>query len=281
MSGQEEPNSRNIPLPIQREVRKRCGFGCVVCGLPLYEYEHLLGWANVHRHVSDEITLLCDKHHREKTSGLLPIEEVVKANENPFNLRQGVSKPYNLHYSGTGCEAVVGSNVFTTTDHGYGTVMIPVSIDDTPLLAFILTDDHLLLNVNLFDEYNNLVLQIRNNQLYYSLSPWDIQLVGRNLIIREANRKILVDIEFEVPNKIAINRGRFLYNGVELIISPDYALITNNHGLFSGNQCINCAGGIVIGPHSQEYGAAVRIQDVPRYMGNRTEAIKWAKETFK
>jgi hypothetical protein len=35
----EEPgSSRDIPLPIEREVRKRCGFGCVVCGLPLHTY---------------------------------------------------------------------------------------------------------------------------------------------------------------------------------------------------------------------------------------------------
>lgn len=42
---EEQPNSRNIPLPIQREVRQRCGFGCVICGMPLYEYEHMEEWA--------------------------------------------------------------------------------------------------------------------------------------------------------------------------------------------------------------------------------------------
>jgi hypothetical protein len=93
----DAPTSRNIPLPVQREVRQRCGFGCVICGLPLYEYEHLLGWANVHRHLSEEITLLCDQHHKEKTNGLLPIEDVMEANRSPYNLRDGVSKPYDLH----------------------------------------------------------------------------------------------------------------------------------------------------------------------------------------
>ena len=68
----EQPTSRNIPLPIQREVRQRCGFGCVVCGMPLYEYEHLLGWAQVERHVATEITLLCDQHHREDLRSTAP-----------------------------------------------------------------------------------------------------------------------------------------------------------------------------------------------------------------
>lgn len=43
-------NSRNIPLSIQRKVRQRCGFGCVICGMPLYEYEHMAEWAQVKRH---------------------------------------------------------------------------------------------------------------------------------------------------------------------------------------------------------------------------------------
>ena len=80
MANQDErPDSRNIPLPVQREVRRRCGFGCVICGLPLYEYDHLLCWAVVQRHVAEEITLLCDQHHREKTSGLLPNDAVHSA----------------------------------------------------------------------------------------------------------------------------------------------------------------------------------------------------------
>jgi trigger factor len=149
-----EISARDIPLPIQREIRQRCGFGCVICGLPLYEYEHLLGSANLRRHVAEEITLLCDQHHREKTAGLLPIEKMIKANNTPYNLREGVSKPYDLHYSGEECEVVIGSNVFSTRDGGYGTTLVPVSVDGTPLLGFILGDGHLLLNVNIFAEYN-------------------------------------------------------------------------------------------------------------------------------
>lgn len=220
-----EQNSRNIPLPIQREVRQRCGFGCVLCGLPLYEYDHLLGWARVQKHVADDITLLCDQHHREKTSGLLSTETVMAANRNPYNSRVGVSKPYDLHYVGGECEIVIGGNSFTTKDGGYGTELIPVLIDNTPILMFALGDGHLLLNLNLYDEFNQLVIQIKNNQLYYNVSAWDIQLVGRNLIIREAERKILVDITFEVPNRVVINRSRFMMNGVEVLVRPDRVVI--------------------------------------------------------
>lgn len=46
-----------IPEPIKREVRQRCSFGCAICKLPIYEYEHIEEWAIVQRHVADEITL--------------------------------------------------------------------------------------------------------------------------------------------------------------------------------------------------------------------------------
>lgn len=269
-----------IPLPIQREVRQRCGFGCVVCGLPLYEYDHILGWANVQRHVAEEIILLCDQHHREKTSGLLPDDAIREANAKPFNLREGISKPYDLHYLGSECEAVIGGNRFTTADAGYGTIMVPLSVDGLPLLGFILTDGHLLLNLNLFDEFNNLVLRINNNELVYHPDPWDIQFVGRNLIVREAHRKLLIDISFEVPNRIVVARGRFLRNGVEVLVRPDHVLITNNAFLISGCSARNCPGGIVIGPHKQELGSMMRIHSVPRYRGDRSDALKWAKEVL-
>ncbi|HEV7494674.1 hypothetical protein [Baekduia sp.] len=271
------PTSRNIPLPIQREVRQRCGFGCVICGLPLYEYEHLLGWANVHRHVAEEITLLCDQHHRERTGGLLPIETVQNANNDPCNLREGVSKPYDLHYSGDECEVRMGSLTFTTSDAGYGTIMVPISVDDTPLVGFILSEGHLLLNVNLFDEFNNCILRVVNNQLVQSAEPWDIQLTGRNLVIRAGHRDILVDLTFEPPNRVLINRGRLLRNGVEIVIRPSYVLVVNNRALIQDLTVINCAYGLKLGPHRGPGGAAVAMDGINRYPEDSSDAMKWAE----
>jgi len=274
------PTSRNIPLPIQREIRQRCGFGCVVCGLPLYDYDHLLGWANVYRHVANEITLLCDQHHREKGAGLLTATAVETANQSPHNLRAGASKPYDLHYSGDECEVTIGGNSFSAKDAGYGTVLLPVSVDDTPLLAFILGDGHLMLNLNLFDEYNQLVLQIKNNQLMQSGSPWDIQFVGHNLVVREAERRILVDISFEPPGRILVQRGRFLKNGVEILVRPDRVVIANNGATFAGTRARNWPGGVLIGPHDKPMSAIIAMPKVPRYRHDRKLVDEWIGDEF-
>ena len=273
-------NSRNIPLPIQREIRQRCGFGCVICGIPLYEYEHMEEWANVQRHVADEITLLCDQHHREKTAGLLPKEAVREANDKPYNLKDGVSKPYDLHFSGAQAEILIGGNGFTCEDQGYGTIMVPISVDGTPLIGFVIADGHLLLNLVIFDEFNCPVLHINNNQLFYSVSPWDIQLVGKKLSIREAHRKILIEIEFQPPNKVVITRGRFLRNGVEILVRPTNILITNNSTLLSGCYAHNCYGGLIIGHHDKPMGGFMALPTIPRYLGDRREALKFEKESL-
>ena len=274
-------NSRNIPLPIQREVRQRCGFGCVICGMPLYEYEHMEEWSKVHRHVSDEITLLCDQHHREKTAGLLPIENVISANENPHNLRENISKPYNLHFSGNEAVVEIGGNSFSCTDQGYGTAMVPLSVDGTPLIGMILGDGHLLLNLVVFDEFNSPLLHIKNNQLVYRPDTWDIQLVGKLLTIREAHRKILIQIQFNPPNNVIIKRGRFLRNGVEVLIRPENILITNNSIVVAGSHSRNTYGGLVIGHHEKPLNGFMAFENIPRYLGSNKEALKFEKECFK
>lgn len=278
MADQALCTSRNIPLPIQREVRQRCGFGCVICGMPLYEYEHMSEWAQVHRHVADEITLLCDQHHREKTGGLLPKGILQKANANPFNLREGVSKPYNLHFSGNQAEIVIGGNSFTCEDQGYGTVMVPISIDGVALIGLILGDGHLLLNVVAFDEFNSPVLHIKNNQLFYSTSPWDIQLISTTLTIREAHRKILLELEFSPPNKVTVTRGRFLRNGIEVLVRPENILITNNATYISGCHAHNCHGGLILGHHEQQMSGFMAINGIPRYLGDRSAALLFERE---
>jgi len=278
VSESEKLTSRTIPLPVQREVRQRCGFGCVICGMPLYEYEHLEGWANVHRHVADEITLLCDQHHREKTSGLLPLQAVRAANSAPFNLKEGVSKPFALHFSGAEALVTVGGNVFTCTDQGYGTAMVPVSVDGIPLIGLVMADGHLLLNVVAFNEFNEQILHIKNNQLYYSTSPWDIQLVGTRLTIREAHGKILIELQFSPPNEIHVLRGRLLCNGVEVLIRPTHILVTNNSCLISGCSAVNCYGGLIIGPHTRPIPGFFAMGGVPRYLGNRSDALEFERE---
>lgn len=266
MSESIEKHSRNIPLPIKREVRQRCGFGCVICGFPLYEYEHMEEWAKVKRHVAEEITLLCDQHHREKTSGLLPKQEVIKANSNPYNLRSGVSKPYDLHYSGNKVNAIIGSNLFITNSPvDSSSFMVPISIDNLPIIAVTLMDNHMLLNIFIFDKFNNPVFQIVDNQLFYNMEPWDIELVGTKLTIRESRGNFLIEFKFTPPSTIEISKGKILRNGVEVKINPKGILINNNAVEFAQNVVYNCTHFLALGNHDESVRAVHPIPYIDRY----------------
>jgi hypothetical protein len=248
-----------------------------MCGLPLFEFEHLKGWANVQRHVAEEITLLCDRHHREKTSGLLPLADVEVADADPFNRRSGASTPYDLHFSGTHCELVIGSNTAVVDQLPEGGGMCALMIDGVSLAHFRLSEGRLLLSFLLFDEANRLILRVIDNELIYSIDTWDIELVGTNLVLRQAARQIYADILFEPKaGRVSVTRGRFLFNGVEVLVTPDYALIVNNRSLFSRNSMVNCQFGLVLGEMEQEFGSAVRFQGIPRYFGDRAAAKAWA-----
>ncbi len=270
-------DKRNIPLPIQREVRQRCGFGCVICGLPLYQYHHINDWANVHEHIAADIILLCDKHHGETTSGLCPKEKVIKANKSPHNLQKGRSKPLLMHYEGNSCEIHIGSNNFTTKTGGRPAESIALMVDCTPLIGFSLEDGHLLLYLQLFDQFNHLVLKIFQNHLFYSISPWDIQFVGKTITIRERSRKFLIRLTFEPPNRVTIDKGRFLCNGVEILVDSDYILLTNNKTYLKGNRYENCHVGLIIGSSPKSISGACRFAKIDRYLGDSKESLAWVK----
>lgn len=223
----------DIPDPMMREIRQRCGFGCVICGLPLYEYEHMKGWTKAKRHVASEITLLCDKHHREKTNGLLPISKVREANQKPFNKQTGVCHPYDLHYDGTSCQLFIGNNDFVRNNLSEGTELVALTIDRNPMLAFSFEQGHLFLTMQVYDDNGQRVLWIEKNELRYSTTPWDIHLEGKTLTVREGKGHFLTEIVFKPPSAVQVRRGRFTYNGLEVLVRPNCLCYVNNCGILS------------------------------------------------
>jgi trigger factor len=218
----------------------------VICGLPLYEYDHLVPWSEVETHEAHNLVLLCDRHHREKTSGLLPLARVIEANKAPANLSTGVSSPFDLHYGGHDCEALIGSNVHTWPRMHDGLMTVPVLIDDTPIVMFRVEDGHLLLAVQLFDEDNELLVQVFDNELVFSTEEWDVEFEGRKLTVRSAPRNVFVGMTFEPPSRVVIDRGRIWRNGIKVTIQQAYVLVGNGNKI-SGSRMVNCNFGLATG----------------------------------
>lgn len=240
-------NERRIPEPIKRQIRQRCGFGCVICGFPLYEYEHMREWAIVKEHHPGEMTLLCPTHHAEKTRGLLPVEDVWAANSRPHNLRLGVSEAFPLRYSGDSCLVNLGSNRFAH-DFTRDAVIPALTIRGCPVIRVKKQDGCLLLSLRIFDKEGNPLLTVDDNELIFSVDSWDVELVGKRLTIRAGLGLILAQVEFYPPSAIVINRGTFAYDGFPVRVAPDHILLEkynirmeksgasmNGHGGFNFN----------------------------------------------
>lgn len=283
----EETDTNNrppIPEPIKREVRQRCGFGCVICGFPLYEYEHMLEWARVKRHVAKEITLLCREHHGQKTSGLLPVSDVIKANKNPYNLKEGASKSLLLNYSGdTDISFKVGDSILPYPKLPEKAVVIPIMIDGIPIISFIIKDNNLFINFMAFDRNNHLIFHIVENEVVFSTAQWDIEWIAKKLTIREKKGKILLSIEFNPPNNITILNAIILCNGVEVHLRKNYIACLNNK-IYIGKFIAEGQApqlGFIFGRRTMWAPCLMYAPDVPRYNVDEKESLKWLRDAIK
>ncbi len=261
----QSAESREIPDPIKREIRQRCGFGCVLCGHPIYQYHHMVYWSDRQEHIADDITLLCDEHHRQEQAHLLSSEQVATANANPFNRREGVSKPLYLRFEGKSYEVIIGRTKYEVA--GPSPLFIPILVDGVPLVQFRLESSTLLLSINLFDRNNELVFQVIDNELLYRADHWDIEFVANRVTIREASGVIWLVVAFEPPHKVIIERGVFFSNGLVIVVEGPTLAIFNckleNQLMFNVHRMVANFAGFVIG--NWDAPGAARIRGIERF----------------
>lgn len=220
--------SRNIPRAIKREIRQRCGFGCVVCGIPLYDYDHIEQFSEVNEHKAENLTLLCSMHHREKTNGLLSISQVREANLAPYNVVKGVSSPYRLNMEGSNFELTMGKcKLMIDNLNPQNDFIIPFLIDNHKLISFEIIDGRLFFNLVILNNDGELLLKVEENEMIYNSEQWDVEFVGTRMKLREGSRKIVLDMEFKIPNQVLIHYGEFYYKNHQIIVSKEGFMTSN------------------------------------------------------
>ena len=251
----------------------------MLCGCPLYEYHHMEPFAEVREHQAENLTLLCDNHHKKATNALLTREEIETADKSPFNVAHGVSSPFGINFHGPQFEVVIGGNRFSgglRTSEDW-LVTAPITVDDMDLLWFKSDPSgHVFLHANIFDEFNLPMLQIFENSIVYRTEVWDIEFIGHTLSIREAARKFLVEITFEPPNRIVIDRARLLCNGVEIVVRKSHIFIVNSENIIVDTTMTDCIAGIQIGRNDRGFSSAFAQNPtaVSRYQLSRLDARK-------
>ena len=194
----------------------------MICGLPLFEYDHIRPWAEVKHHNVQNLTLLCPDHHAEKTKGLLPLSDLVKANNKPASKSAGHTKPFRLRFAGQECVFRCGDQgVFKGSRKSTGPLLIPILIHGLAPFSVRFEEKHLLLNIVGFDEAGAIQMSIVDSELVMAANNWDVQFIGSRLSVRSGRGKFVIEVEFQPPNEIIIWRYEVSYKGTNFKLCPD------------------------------------------------------------
>lgn len=206
--------TRNIPDPIKRLVRQKCGFGCVICGAIPFTYHHFdPTFRDAKTHNPDGIALLCPNHHSEAESGLLPNDIIRKKVQEPKSLENGFSC-YTLRVGDKFPVIILGNATFIgnpTLIKAFGKPLFSVDKPEKTGAPF-------RINAIFYDAKGNQACRIMQNELLSLAKNWDITFIHKTITIRRAPQEIILKMRINPPNELVIDRLNMFYKGFRIVV---------------------------------------------------------------
>jgi hypothetical protein len=232
---------------MKRAVRKRCGFGCVICGLPIYHYHHMTDYELVREHEEDNLTLLCGHHHEETKKPLLPESEVRARNAKPYCLTHQQTAAQLLHYNAMDCLIQIGDMFSFGANLGLTAAgTLPLTIERLPIIQCRVGEGHFLLSLQAFDEREECIVRIVDNELVISPDVWDAEFVANRLTLRAAPGDFLLATRFEPPHKFVIERAKMKCRGYHVEVDGDITVSRGPHSRKMGGLSVtHCTGNFI------------------------------------
>ncbi len=205
--------SRTIDSDIKRQIRKECGFGCVICGSAIYQYEHIIPeFKDAKNHDVDKMALLCGSCHLNVTKGLWSKEKIFEHRKNPFSIinkesafSMDITNKNKINITLGNCSFINTNNIVEIDNKVILKILPPECKGAPPRIT-----------ANFFDQNETEVASIYNNEWIGNLEAFDIESVGSEFTIRSAKYKIDLKIEIKHPNIINILKINLNYNNKSL-----------------------------------------------------------------
>lgn len=248
-------NRPNIPESIKRAVRQKCCFGCVICGAPVYQYDHIEEYSEVQKHEENNITLLCPNHHQDKTAGRITKEFIIQKTGSPFNNNQSFSTPYRLFMSGNSVNLRVGGNQYIFNFSSGRNRFDAVRVNGKSIVGLTNENGNLLLDICMTDRGGNEILKVKESELEISIGIWDFEYVGNNMKIRSQSRNIEFDMCL-LNDGVQINRGYYSQPPLALEILPNEHIVWPNNNRMIGCVIEGCRVGLDINSGNMAIGVA-------------------------
>lgn len=266
------PERPDVPNPVKRLLRQEAGFGCCKCGRPIYEYHHIIPYADDHHFRPNDMMVLCPYCHTEVEYGLLDEDEQRRCKANPYNIVHGLAQgPLALQQRTLAI--ALGSNQFV----GDGTF---IRVDNHPLLSLSLSaDGRLQISVELNDRDGNLLALIDKNEwITGDPHPWDVEYGGRWLIIRRQQGEVSLHVDAR-PNVVSV-RGSLWYKRQRFVIN-EAGIRFNDTALQAGQSGQRNIGGVglanlcVVGAGLVATTDSPNLQIVPDARFGRYMLVSW------
>lgn len=238
--------SRDIPAEIKRAVRKRCGFGCVLCAGAVVDYEHFSPeFARARQHTAEGITLLCPGCHAKKTRNLLSDRRVREADASP------AARAKRYAYSeveGTPLRPFVKLAGMTLRN-----CETPLQVRGMPVLQVEDAEElggPYRLSASFFNSAGQPSLFIRRNEWQVLADAWDVEVVSASVTVRTGPGEIALRLTFQPGEGLVVDRLNMLCAGFRLIGNAQGLDITIPGGArrtFRGGLVDNCRVGLSLG----------------------------------
>ncbi len=193
--------SRNIPVDVKREIRRRSKFGCVVCRCAFYQYEHIdPEFHDAQEHDSKRMCLLCGHCHDKVTRGLLA-KSTVRRRYEEIQEKRDVERPFDqFDLEHNNITVTLGSCIFRNAKtlivlNGEVVLAIEPPEDQSafPVLSGYFTDSH-----------GNEIMRIERNEWIGPSIAWDMEIRGNEIFIRSTPDTIALHLRVSPPNAIDV-----------------------------------------------------------------------------
>lgn len=205
---------RNIPEGIRRRVRQECGFGCVICGLAIVQYEHIdPPFADATAHDPEKVALLCGSCDDRVTRGIRSKEKVLVSRKTPKTFVQGYAKdafdfkaPFDLLF-GDNCFSDVRCVVRKSNGDEWFSIEASEAGEAPPRLS-----------AKFFGPNGQPELEIYQNEWQCSTGVWDLQVSGPIIELRTAPPKVMLRLKARPPHGLEIRYLNMQFQDIGILI---------------------------------------------------------------
>jgi len=219
--------SRRVPSGIRDYLRKEGGYGCVFCGNPFIQYEHIEpNFSDAIEHDPEKMTILCSYCHDKVTQGRRSKSKVWDAKKNPIAKRNGFVREV-LEPATSGQKFQLGGCTFELNS-------IVLSIYSKPIIWFEHSnnpDEPILLNAIFYDENSTPLAFINRNEFIGIVGDADIKCIKSRIELRTTPRHISLVLVSDGDKPILINRLNLSMNGFSIKVIDSRIEISNGKHL--------------------------------------------------